>query len=184
MDEKQLINRLNDRENSAFSSVYMLYFDELYYFGQRLFQDSSISAKDVIQDIFANIWQNNSIQFNSIDLLRAYLFTAVKNKHKDYLRRHIVETKYNENIKKLDEYHFSTMVETQVVSLISTVDGELPKEMSKVIKLLIEGYEVKEISEILNKSVNTIYSQKNEAIKIMKKRLSGSKFIYFLTFFN
>ena len=56
MDEKQLINRLNDRENSAFSSVYMLYFDELYYFGQRLFQDSSISAKDVIQDIFANIY--------------------------------------------------------------------------------------------------------------------------------
>lgn len=174
--ETSLLVSFNKREIASFCEVYDLNFDKLYYFASRLFHGTTILAEDVVQDIFATIWEKKELTFHSLDHIVHYIYLSIRNRYKDFSIRKERIHRYH-NYQSVDEDNFySYILESETLSAISEAIEMLPAECAKVFKLHIEGWEIKEIAEHLNKSQSTVYNQRREAIEILKKRISSSAF--------
>lgn len=184
IDQDALLLEFNKRHEEAFSEVYKVLFDVLYHFAQRLFYATGIDAEDLVQDIFVTIWSNPKMVFSSIDHIKNYVYISIKNKHKDFLKHKLRHDKYEDMILYVDDYHFSQMVENETISLLHIADSILPSECAKVLRLYLEGYDVKEIASELGKSHNTVYHQRTKAIAALKKYLLKNNIGYFFTFFK
>lgn len=169
IDTAQLIECFNTRENQAFERIYLLYYDEFYYFSSKLYRDTEIASGDVVQDLFMKIWERKGLQFTSLDHFKGYMYVSIRNGYREYLTHKNVADRYIRSVKMTDDYFISQIVETETLSTLARLTELLPEECAKVFKLYMEGWEVKEIVEKLGKSPSTIYNQRQEAIKILKK---------------
>lgn len=179
-----LLLGFNERKDAAFSDVYMMYFDELHRFAQRLFYSTGTDVEDLVQDIFVTVWSNPKITFISIDHVKNYIYTSIKNKHKDFLKHKLHKDKYEDVVKSIDDYHFSQMIENEVITLLTLAENVLTQECAKVLRLYLEGYDANEIASQLGKSQHTVYHQRLEAISTLKKYFTKNNISYFLTFFQ
>lgn len=169
IDTAQLIECFNTRENQAFERIYLLYYDEFYYFSSKLYRDTEIASGDVVQDLFMKIWERKDLKFTSLEHFKGYMYVCIRNGYREYLSHKNVADRYIRSVKMTDDYFISQIVETETLSTLTRLTELLPEECAKVFKLYMEGWEVKEIVEKLGKSSSTIYNQRQEAIKILKK---------------
>lgn len=171
-DYTLLIKRFNSRDNSAFEQVYRLLYDELYHFTAKIYHDTDIIPSDIIHDIFIKIWELKERKFENINNVKAYIFIAIKNQFRNHIDHQKSVDKYNDNY-KLDRYNFiSEIAETEALSTINQAINILPRECARVFKLHLDGWQVKDIAIKLGKSERTVYIQKQEAISLLKKKLS------------
>lgn len=178
-----LATSFNKREDGAFAEVYLLMYKELNNYANRLFIHTEIDTQDLVQDVFLTLWTSKKLSFINISHIKNYLYLSIRNKYRNYLKHKVKSKHYADHLSTIEDYHFSNMVESEVVSLIATAENILPPECAKTFKLFMEGYEVKEISDKLNKSMYTIYHQKTEAVKALKKYLGSRKLYFFSIFF-
>ena len=133
-------------------------------------------AEDAVQDVFLKIWTKKE----SIDLdqnIRSYLFSAVKNKSLEIIRKHKHE---------IQKIHNMPTKEVKIDSLVqpSVIDNYLLKErLNKSIRQLpakcqdifvlskIEGLTYDEIAELRNISKKTVENHISKALKILRKTL-------------
>lgn len=176
-----LLKKFNSRDNFAFAQVYHLLYNELYHFTTRIHRDSEVIAEDVVHDIFIKVWESRGYQFKSIDNIKAYMFVAIKNRYRNHIDHQKNILKYNSNFKSNEENFTSDVVETETLSIITQAIGLLPEECARVFKLHLEGWSVKEIACKLNKAESTVYSQRNEAISLLKSKLNKGSLILILS---
>lgn len=169
--QEKLIESFNLRDEDAYAYVYTLYYDNLYYFASNLYGGTEVDSSDLVHDIFLSLWENKKTDFCSLPHIKSYLFLSVRNRYRKYWehKKHI--DKYVLRAMNDDSYFISEMVEVEVISRLSMMIDILPTECAKVLKLYVEGMDIKEIAELLGKSSSTVYNQKNEAIAILKKKL-------------
>lgn len=183
-DSKLLLQRFNEREPVAFSEVYKLLHQELHYFTSQLYRDStSLTANDILHDIFVELWQKKHQKFEAIGNIKAFMYVSIKNKFKSDIRHKKYIDKYNCEIKSNKNSFISTIIETETLSILNQAIDLLPSECAKVFKMHIDGWDVKEIAQRLGKSQSTIYNQRQEAISILKKKLSNRSLTIFINFF-
>ena len=173
--DEYLLMRFNKRDPSAYGEVYNLYYNELYHFASRLFYDTEIDVDDVIHDIFLNIWELNNRCFDTLLGIKGYIYVCIKNKLKNYLKHNKHVNNYNATI-NLDDLFVVQVAESEIFSILSYAVDLLPEECSKVFKLHVDGWEVKDIAKFLSKSESTVYKQKQKAISILKKRFNKRMF--------
>ncbi len=178
--DEELLVHFNKREQEAFARVYILMFDEMRYFVRRLFKNETLSAEDVVQDVFMVVWEKSKLQFQSLDHLKNYIYLSIKNRYKDYLKHQLHNDKYVQEIKWCDEEAFSYQVESELFSLLNTGEHLLPRECARVLKLYLEGYDISEIAASLGKSSSTVYHQRDQVVKILKKHLAGKNLKMFV----
>ena len=167
-----LLDKFNDKDSSAFSEIYEALYNDLYYFANKVYQDIvEVEACDVVHDLFVKIWNNNSAKFKNINALKGYCFISIKNEFKNYISHSKTVDNYKKEVdKNKDDLLITYIAETEFLSVISAAIDILPPECSKVFKLYIDGYSIKEISKMLGKAQSTIYAQKMESIKILKDK--------------
>lgn len=107
-----LLNKFNDRDNSAFSEIYLMYYDDLFYFASNLYRNSDVSACDVVQDTFLNLWESKKQRFEGLINIKAYLFISIKNSFKNYLTHKKYIEKHRYSI-QLDSDYFITQIVKQ-----------------------------------------------------------------------
>lgn len=176
IDENSLLlTKFNIRDSEAYGKVYLMFYDPLYLFTTRIFQNTDAVAGDVIHDIFISIWERKDLKFNTLDHIKGYLYLSVRNKFKAYLshRKHV--DKFAQVAALDEEYSVAYIIESETIALLNDAIALLPTECAKVLRLFIEGWEIKEIADTLNKSQSTVYNQKNEAVAILKKKFSLKK---------
>ena len=172
-----LLEQFNKRNSIAFSEVYNLFYNELYHFASRLYQDTEIEASDILHDIFINIWISNKIKFNTLNSIKGYIFIAVKNNFKNYITHKKCVDKYKSEIISDDNLFVVEMVESEIYSFVNQAVSLLPSDCAEIIKYHIEGWNAKEISEKMNISERSVYSKKNEAISILKQKIGKDKLL-------
>jgi len=178
-----LIDGINRKESAAFAKAYLLLRKEMVFYAGRLFSDSGVEGEDIVQDIFVSIWEKGDLRFADIGELKAYVYASVRNRFKNNAR-HLVHVERHKAAARLAEHSaVADMAETEVFSILSRSEKLLPAECARVFKLHIEGWSVKEIAEKLNKSENTVYHQRAEALKILRKKLSETDFGAVLIFY-
>lgn len=183
-EDHSLLLRFNNREIDAFAQVYNLYYRELVYYTKKLYGDANVVAQDVVHDIFIKVWEKNGLTFSGMMNIKAYLYTSIRNSFFDYLSHTKCATSVVKQLLKDPEYNTSEIIESETLSIISEAIDLLPDECAKVFKLYLDGWNVKEISEQLNKAASTVYAQKQESISILKKKLTWHKLIVILLIIN
>lgn len=173
----ELLNLFNNRDVAAFSQIYTLYYDDLYYFARSLYGHSEVSADDVVQDVFLSLWEAKKNRFATLLNIKAFLVISIKNRFKNYLDHRKSMDKHSKALLLEDDYFVTQIVETEFTSLLRSATELLPEECSRVFAEYLNGFEVKEIAERLNKSEFTVYKQKTQAISILKRKLTKDKLL-------
>ena len=134
------------------------------------------ASEDVVQEVFVHLWTNRKrIEIKSN--LRNYLFSSVRNKAIEKLRRQKLEEKYiNETFKK-HEYHeedeagLEAEKYLKLQKLYNSIE-KLPPKCRDIFKMAkLDGMTYNEISGELQLSVKTVESQMRRAFILLREML-------------
>jgi RNA polymerase sigma-70 factor (family 1) len=157
-------------DEAAFKQIYYLFYKKLFLFSLALVKTREV-AEEIAEDVFIKIWQQKD-QISAIHNLRVYLYIATKNNSLNYLSK-----KANENLTQpfdninIDLFKSTVtpeelMITAEMYRKIQQQVEALPLRCKMIFKLIREdGLKYKEVSDILNISVNTIDVQMAIAVK-------------------
>lgn len=170
--ERDILKRFNCRQKDAFSKVYKSFYNDLFYFANKIFANTLLSAEDAIQDIFLKFLENDK-QFKSLDSLKGYIYVALRNKLLNEIEHNkVVKTYENKNFVEDEDCFLSAIIETETMGLLYQSISSLPIECGKVMQLCLKGLSNKEVASVLGISVNTVYAHKQRAKHILRKKMS------------
>ena len=145
--------------------------------------DSEI-ARDIVQDVFASAHQlrYKFLPETSENHIKNYFFLAVRNSCLNVLRKKKTEERYwektvfNETIDNSTEIR---IIRSEVMNAILTVIETLPSSCQLIFKkTYLEGLSNAEVAKELNLSINTVKTQKQRGLKMLKSRLSPDLLIW------
>lgn len=112
-------------------------------------------AEDITQDVFLTL-HSKRIDFDSDEHLKAWLLKVTLNKCKNFRRSFRVS--HTQSIEGINELSASYSMNTSEIEIRELLKS-MPKKYSSVIYLYYyEGYNIREIGEILRKNTNTVSS--------------------------
>ncbi len=171
----------NMGEGETFDFFFRKYYTSLCFFANSILHDED-EAKDLVQDCYIKLWNSHTITERT-NTVKSFLYTSVRNKCLDFLRKkkvikaaeiQLIKAGNDSDFEYFDEVAFAEMVR-QIVGHIE----ELPSTMQRVFKLYyIEGKKYKEIAEQLHSSPEAVRKQKTRALTIIRQKL-----LCFLTLF-
>ena len=167
-----------------FENFYITWYSRVKYFA-RDYVLSEEEAENIAQDVFLEFYQKrDSLDFH-INII-AYLFTSVKNKCIDYLRRRLMEQEaavkmqeefdlsFRMKFDSLEAFNIEGLSEDNIKDIIEKALDTLPERCREIFVMSkIEGKKQKEIAEELNVSVKTIESQMTIAYKKLREELKN-----------
>lgn len=171
VEQKRLLDNFNKRNPDAFGQVYSIFYDDLCLFSNRIYMNTEVLGNDVVHDIFMNIWSTDKLKFEKLINVKAYIYTSIRNKFKNYLTHNKCFDKYKHSSIIDPDYYMSQIIECETFSLITNLPDILPQDCVEIIKLYLEGWEIKDIAEKLNKPLSSVYAKKHEAIKLLKRKM-------------
>ena len=165
-----------------FEQFYITWYSRAKYFA-REYVHSESDAENIIQDVFLHLYERRDLM-DAYTNLTAYLFTSIKNRCLDYLRKWVLEQEAAQGVQ--DEFemelrmkydsleifntHFSDG--TDIGELLDNALQKLPERCRNIfIMNKLEGKKQKEIAEELNLSINTVESQMGIAYKKLREEL-------------
>jgi RNA polymerase sigma-70 factor (family 1) len=157
-------------DEEAFKKIYYLFYKKLYLFSLALVKTKE-AAEEITEDVFIKIWQQKDHML-AIQNLRVYLYVATKNTSLNYLSKKAKDnlTEPFDNI-NIDLFRSTLtpeelMITAEMYRKIQQQVEALPLRCKMIFKLIREdGLKYKEVSDILNISVNTIDVQMAIAVK-------------------
>jgi RNA polymerase sigma-70 factor (family 1) len=174
-DEFTLMRSFTTGEKFAFTSVYNEYYFRVYEFASK-YLPSGEDAEDITADSFAKLWQKRN-EFDSLDHIRAFLFTTAKNACLNFLQHtKIKDAKHAEILHSLttsqrDNFYLEE-IRAELMTLVYAEVEKMPVKMKQIFLLSYrEGLKPAEIAERLNISVQTVSNQKVNAINLLKTAL-------------
>ncbi len=172
---EKILRDFNNKEVDAFSTIYSLMYRELNLYAKSLFRGVGVGSEDIVHDVFVKLWGSKK-QFNSIKGIKAYLYISIKNSFLNQLDHTQIAEKYSKSTTTTSNGELE-IIENEFFSLIDYSLGLLPDNLAAILQLFLEGYSPSEISERLGKPIQTVYNRKNEAIKILKKKIPMDKLL-------
>jgi RNA polymerase sigma-70 factor (ECF subfamily) len=138
-------------------------------------------AEEIVEDVFVKLWYNRE-HINTIDNLSVYLYVAVKNQSLNTLSRkakELVTASYDQldiTLTHSMANPHDQLVSAEMMQRMYDVVEALPARCKMIFKLIREdGLSYKEVSSILNISVNTIDAQMAIAVKRIAAALQLSR---------
>lgn len=176
--EKDVIKNIQKGNPEAFKKLMKRYFRELADFAFH-YVKSSQAAKDVTQDVFANIWEKRD-SWHPNQSIKMYLYLSVKNEALKEIRNRKIERKYikaykkEQKISKFDSQEDNEFEQFKKVA--QRAINELPSRARMAYKLhRRDGLTYKEIAKVMEISHKTVESQIGRALKILRSKLTSIK---------
>ncbi len=151
--------------------------NKMYRLALSIVKDSQIS-EDIVQDVWLKLLENDY----KIDNLQVYLIRATRNTSINYVERDKFFNKKvdTDSINKLDNDLFSntnvlndTIEKERYLEILSIVES-LPETQKRVMSLRdVEGFEIKDIANILDISENAVSVNLSRARKFVREKLSN-----------
>lgn len=170
--------KLNEQ---GFHDIFNKYYVTLCLFANQYTENQETSA-DIVQDSFDKLWQIRE-DFFYLHQVKAFLYTAVRNKALNELEHSKVVYEYAQNVieKKKDSFFHDAIVEEETYRIVSEAINKLPDQMKAIMQLSLEGKKNAEIADRLNISTETVHTLKKIAYKKLRENLKD--YYYFLLFF-
>ncbi len=159
-------------EANSFENLFNLYCQQLINFARRYVFDKQI-AENIVQDVFVNVWQSRT-NLDPSKMIKAYLFTAVKNESLKQLRHRDVEKKNYDRVFEVSSKSNpdKEMEGKELDYHVNQAVNELPEKCKEIFKMnRFENLKYAEIAEILDISIKTVETQMGRALKKLRERL-------------
>lgn len=190
-DQKHIINLwiqfLNGNE-TAFSQLYCLFFDDLLTYGRRVGGDNEM-VEDLIQDLFLKLYQKKIILADNTRL-RPFLFRALKNLIYNQLLR-------NERLRPLPNYDLAFDLNYTIDEQLSlTHDQGLSDEVHRILKGLtgrqkeiiylrfVHEMSFEDISEIMEINIQSARNLLTRSMEKIRKEVSPATILFFIHIFS
>ena len=176
LEQEEIIRKINERASDALSKIYPAMYPELYYYSYSLYKETD-NAKDAIQDAFLYLWEHPKIQFDSLQKLKSYLYVLIRNDFISSLRKSKTQKEHQDSYLYENDYYVYQAAEAEIFTIIPAALRMLPEECARILKLLLEGWNLKEVAEKLGMPTSTVHFQKQRAISILRAKLSKDKLL-------
>lgn len=179
--DEDLLNSFLSGDVCAYKAIYDRYWMLLYQHARHMLKNDE-EAKDVVQEVFTELWERNYKRLAGYTL-PAFLYTATRNKILNIIKHLKVEAKYADEL----QYQALFAVESaddlimlrELTAKIEAGIAALPPRMREVFLLSRREHKTyQEISNQLKLSDKTVKKQISNALYMLRNRLA-----LFLTFF-
>jgi RNA polymerase sigma-70 factor, ECF subfamily len=176
VNEQYLIQGLINRDQVVYDFIFHYYYSGLCAFGEHITR-SQDAAEDIVQELFINLWvRHRQIQITSS--LKNYLFTSVKNRSLDYLKR---EQRKIFKLTKLahesePDENLSTLwfAEAELREIVDKSLLKLPPRCREIFELSrMKGMKNQDIAEKLHLSKRTVELQVSNALKLLRTEMAA-----------
>lgn len=186
LTDRELIELLKARNNEAFEEIFRRYEPLLLNFIYKKINDKD-TAKDILQDIFIQLWNNRDRL--EILTLSSYLYTAALNRIRDLYKHQVIHDGHIAVLQNiLNEHDRSAdyqLREKDITILIEKEIKALPPKMQEVFQLRREAFlSNKEISEKLGISEQTVETHMKRALKTLKQRLGPAVYFIYIVYWS
>lgn len=169
--EQQLVLDLIGGSEVAFCKLYAIYKDRVIRFSVRFVKSHEI-AEDIYHDTFAHIWLTR----DTLDVNRkfsTYIYTIVKNKLVDALRKRFRDQQFRENILSESDYIGNSTLDgiltTDFFSIYDKALEKLTPQQRKVFAMSRDEYKShKEIADHLEVSVDTVKKHISNTLSVVR----------------
>lgn len=165
----------NKRKPSALTSVYNLFHNEFVFFTEKLLEGLDIEPSDLFHDVLIKVWTNSTIIFNTVNGMKAYLYTSIRNSAYNLYEHKRCVDNYARRFKENPNEYLYEVSNSELLSEIYTASKFLPQELAQIFKMLLDGYDIVEIAEKLNKSQSYIYNKRREGILLLTEKFKNNK---------
>lgn len=160
----------------AFKEIFHDFYASQVLFANKIL-NSEHDAKDIVQEVFLKIWNNNPKFKNEISF-KAYLYISTRNSCIDFLRKKKPQINSLENAKDV-ESDVNEVVKEEAFRLLDKAIEALAPQSQKIIRMSMSGMSMNEIADELKISVNTVKTLKARSYKILRESF-GEIFIMLL----
>lgn len=168
-DSKLLLKYLAQKDNRAYRHLYQVYYTGLKILAKGILKDERI-ADDLVQEVFIALLEC-SHDFVSVDEVKNFLYSALKNRCIDYLRKEKLHNKYTDEVTyandQLEDF-WEKVLEEEVYVKLMTAINTLPPQCRLVMLLSLEGLKISDIAKRMEISEATVKEHK----KVGKRKLS------------
>lgn len=180
MDDHALLLRLKVGDETAFDAIFRLWYLALVrHAGQRLGRRHAI-AEEVVQDVMLELWRHRA-SLDPAGSVRAYLFTAVRNRTRNVARHERVTTRAmplftaeETDRRARREPADAAARETELESAVRRAIDTLPPRCREVFLLNREqGLRYADIAQRLGVSVKAVEGHMGRALRIMRAELAA-----------
>jgi RNA polymerase sigma-70 factor (ECF subfamily) len=181
IDEKALLLRIAEGDESAFRELYQLYGKLLFPFLVRLTGSEDI-ADEIIQEVFLRVWFSRD-RLPAVDYPRAYIFRIASNRAYDWLKRnsqlpvqvHLLQPAEEPIQPEIAE----AVLELKAMELVvKQAIAELPPQRMHIYRLSREqGMKPAQIAAELNLSVSTVKNTLVAAVRSIRERLEQAGYL-------
>ncbi len=174
-----LVKRLRDSDEDAFAFFLDTYGKSLYFYCNSILKDR-ILAEDVVQESFVALWERRK-DFIALLPIRVFLYQTARNKCLDLLKHEQVIHKHESALalELKEDFFAEKMIEEELLGEIYRVLNELPPKCRTVFCLSLDGLSNQEIANKLSISVNTVRTQKQRAMTVLKQRFGSEMLLIF-----
>ena len=178
--DEELLKRLRRGDEDAFKEIFSCYWYRLFKVARDRIK-SREEAEEIVQDIFASLWENHSVLL--ISDLERYLFSSVRKGVISKIRSKLIHEKYRSYYLQLfPGYSLATEETVKFDELSSAIENailRLPEKSRQVFRLnRLQGLSVPEISETLKIPRRTIEHRLTESLRELRIHLKD--YILFL----
>jgi RNA polymerase sigma-70 factor, ECF subfamily len=168
-----------EKEPEYFEIIFKKYYQRLCFYARKFVDDDEI-ARDIVQDVFINLWHSKEIIELEI-VLRTYLFRSVHNRCINYLNHKKLIDKHNDQVNKelkqieIDYYNSTEIQAHSLFELelkIDTSIESLPPQCRNVFKMSrFKGLKNHEIASELQISIKVVEKHISKALIILRENL-------------
>ncbi len=142
------------------------------------FVGSPDAAQDIAQEVIIKFWENQHNQ-QDINSIGSFLYTMVKNESLNYLRGLQRETQRYTKLEieeQEDPQVLNQLIAEDTNQTLINAINTLPLQSARIMRLVLSGYENREIAQIMGISVNTIKTLKYAAIRKLREYFSSGNY--------
>lgn len=172
VQDKKLIRELRKGKEESFKKFYLRYY-KLFRSFSNGFELDTDQAEDTVQEAFIKYWERRE-QFDSIDSIKAFLYSTIRNQSINLIKHKLVKLKHVEaKLKDMttQEFFLNRIIKEEVHSELYSQLEELGDKAKQVLYLSLEGKKNEDIAEELGIALTTVKTHKKRAYKILRTKL-------------
>lgn len=180
--ENRWLIALQDGDGQAFRKLFDDYFYPLFSFAFKYVENEG-EAEDVVSEVIYELWEKK-LHFESILMLKSFLYRSVRNRCLNILKHREIEEKYREqnDWKSESDFFLDQILEEEVYLELRKTIESLPESIRKIYELVLLGYDNQEISVMTGLSSDAIKARKKRGKQLLQEKLKH--LVYLLVLFQ
>ena len=178
--EKVLIRRFIKGDHTAFELLFRFYYPGMVIFTSNIVLNNE-DAEEIVQDFFVKLWSKRNL-INDTSSLKNYLFTSVKNRAVNFLKKQQLNRKVTDKLEEMvstDQlYNPDLFILSELQTKINNACGKLQPRTREIFSLSrLKGLSNDQIADQLNISKRTVETQISKALKVLREELKDYLFL-------